>query len=210
MTRMTDQPLTAAVSDLIVGGLPEWRLRYVTHYITQNLPRQLRLQELSAVVHMSPYHFAHLFKKSTGVPPRRFVLQRRIEEAEALLTAPEVPIAAVARSVGFRTPSHFSTTFRRFTGCTPSDYRRDGGRGGSASVEAHGPRSLTSRLPKRDGPPASSSVPARMRFALATSARGARAASPTDFGTNAKAEERRLRSDDSGPGTPDGSPASGS
>jgi AraC-like DNA-binding protein len=175
MTTMTDQPLAAAVSDLIVGGLPEWRLRHVTHYIAQNLPRPLRLQELSAVVHMSPYHFAHLFKKSTGVPPRRFVLQRRIEEAQALLAAPELPIAAVARSVGFGTPSHFSTTFRRFTGFTPSDYRRDGGRGG-----------------------------------LATSARGARAASTTDVGTNAKAEERRLRSDDSGPGTPDRSPASGS
>ena len=110
--------------DLIVGGLSEWRLRRVTQYIGQNLQRPLRLEELSAVVHMSPYHFAHLFKRRTGVSPHRFILQRRIEKASELLAAPTLPIAAVGRSVGFRTPSHFSTTFRRITGFTPSGYRR--------------------------------------------------------------------------------------
>ena len=35
--------------------------------------------ELSALVHMSPYHFARLFKRSTGVPPHRFLVCRRID-----------------------------------------------------------------------------------------------------------------------------------
>jgi AraC family transcriptional regulator len=65
--------------------------------------------ELSTVVHMSPYHFARLFKQSTGVPPHHFVLGQRI--------------AAVARLVGFRTPSHFTTSFWRMIGITPSAYR---------------------------------------------------------------------------------------
>src|SRR5207253_1610212 len=81
--------------------------------------RELRLAELSAVVHMSPYHFARLFKRSTGVPPHRFVVRRRIDEARALLATQTVAIAEIARLVGFRTPSHFATTFRRITGMTP-------------------------------------------------------------------------------------------
>jgi AraC family transcriptional regulator len=108
------------------GELPAYRLRRVTEYIEENLQGALRLAELSAVVHMSPYHFARLFKRSTGVPPHQFLLRHRIEEARGLLAAQRVPIAEIARSVGFRTPSHFTTTFRRVTGMTPSAYRSSG------------------------------------------------------------------------------------
>ena len=105
------------------GELPAYRLRRVAQYIHDNLQRELRLADLSAVVHMSPYHFARLFKRSTGVPPHQFLLRHRIAEARGLLAAQKVPIAEIARSVGFRTPSHFTTTFRRVTGMTPSAYR---------------------------------------------------------------------------------------
>ena len=115
----------AAMADVTTTGgeLPAYRVRRVAQYIRENLRRELRLAELSAVVHMSPYHFARLFKRSTGVPPHRFLVRHRIDEACALLAARKVPIAEIARSVGFRTPSHFTTTFRRVTGMTPSAYR---------------------------------------------------------------------------------------
>ena len=73
------------------GGLPWARLRRVTEHIQDNLGRDLRLAELSGLVHMSPYHFARLFKRSTGVSPHRFLLRRRIDRAMALLAAPAVP-----------------------------------------------------------------------------------------------------------------------
>ena len=63
------------------GGLPGARLRRVTEYIDANLRRVLSLDELSAQVHMSRFHFARLFKRSTGLSPHRFVLQRRIDRA---------------------------------------------------------------------------------------------------------------------------------
>ena len=108
------------------GELPAYRLRRVAQHIRENLQQELRLADLSAVVHMSPFHFARLFKRSTGVPAHQFLLRHRIEEARGLLAAQRVPIAEIARSVGFRTPSHFTTTFRRVTGMTPSAYRSRG------------------------------------------------------------------------------------
>ena len=104
-------------------GLPQFKLRRVTEYIKSNLSRTVRLAELGAVVHMSPYHFARLFKLSTGVSPHRFLLRERMEQAAALLAAPGLSVSAVARSVGFRTSAHFATTFRRMTGVTPTKYR---------------------------------------------------------------------------------------
>ena len=107
----------------VVAGLPESKLRRVTAYIESNLQRELRLTELAAVTHMSPYHFARLFKRATGVSPHRFVVHRRIDAATLLLTQSTSSISSIARAVGFRTASHFATTVRRITGMTPSAYR---------------------------------------------------------------------------------------
>ena len=112
-----------------IGGLPG-AARRVLEYIEANLHRNPPLSELCALAHMSAFHFARLFKQSTGVPPHRFVVRRRIEHAKALLASDGAPIALVARSVGFRTPGHFTTVFRRTTGMTPGAYR----------VVAHEPR----------------------------------------------------------------------
>ena len=131
-------PATIGLADGTNSELPACRLQRVTQYIQENLQRELRLAELSALVHMSPYHFARLFRRSTGVPPHKFVVRRRIDEACALLAARTVPIAEIARLVGFRTSSHFTTTFRRVTGMTPSVYRNGAGAAGvrSSSVAA--------------------------------------------------------------------------
>ena len=119
-----------------VRALPARRLRRVTEYIRQNLDKGLSLGELAAVVCMSPYHFARLFKYSTGVPPHRFVVRQRIAQARAWLARPELSIAQISRLVGFRTPSHFTTVFRRLSGVTPRRYRLAArGGGGSARIE---------------------------------------------------------------------------
>ena len=134
-------PATTGVADGTSSDLPAYRLRRVTQYIEENLQRELRLAELSALVHMSPYHFARLFRRSTGVPPHKFLVRRRIDEARVLLAARPAPIAEIARLVGFRTPSHFTTTFRRITGMTPSAYRSSGAGAagvGGTSVSATG------------------------------------------------------------------------
>jgi len=105
------------------GTLPWGRLRRVIEYIQQNLDKDLPLAELAALVCMSPYHFARLFKRSTGVPPHRFVIRQRIARASAILARPELSIAQISRLVGFRTASHFTTVFRHVTGITPKGYR---------------------------------------------------------------------------------------
>jgi AraC family transcriptional regulator len=106
-----------------MSGLPGAQLRHVTEFIDDNLTRALPLSELSAEAHMSQYHFARLFKESTGLPPHRFVVRRRIERACTLLLDGQLSIDAIARAVGFRTRSHFSMVFHRQTGSPPTVYR---------------------------------------------------------------------------------------
>jgi AraC family transcriptional regulator len=112
-------PETSSGSPALSGS----RFRRVAEYIQQNLDKDLSVAELAAVVYMSPYHFARLFKDRTGVPPHRFVVRQRIARARGVLVTPELSIAQVSRRVGFRTPSHFTTVFRRVLGVTPRAYR---------------------------------------------------------------------------------------
>ena len=107
------------------NGLPGARLRRVTEFIEDNLPRALPLAELSALAQLSPCHLTRLFKRATGVSPHQFIVRRRIDRARVLLAARELSIRAVGHAVGFRSFSHFSATFRRVTGTTPSVYQTD-------------------------------------------------------------------------------------
>lgn len=102
--------------------LPGSRLRRVTDYIEAHMTEDLTLARLGAVICMSPYHFARLFKRSTGLSPHRFVVHTRIEHATALLAA-DLSIRRISQMVGFRTVSHFTSVFRRVTGTTPRAYR---------------------------------------------------------------------------------------
>ena len=113
----------AIAADGVAAGLPAWRVRRVTSHIAQNLDRPLPLTELAAVVHMSPFHFARLFRQNTGHPPHRFVIRQRVARASELLARSGLTIAEISRRVGFGTPSHFTAVFRRVSGVTPTGYR---------------------------------------------------------------------------------------
>jgi AraC family transcriptional regulator len=106
------------------GGLPGRKLRTVLEYIHQHLVADLTLRELAAVAHVSPYDFAQLFKISTGLSPRQYVIARRVERAKQLLRGEDdLTLAQVGGRAGFRDQGHFTRFFKRFFGVTPKRFR---------------------------------------------------------------------------------------
>jgi AraC family transcriptional regulator len=106
------------------GVLPKGKLRAVMEYIHEHLDAELSLDHLAAVAHMSPYHFARLFRNSTGLPPHQFVIARRVERAKELLRERDrPPLAEVATEVGFSDQSHFTRHFKRLVGVTPRHFQ---------------------------------------------------------------------------------------
>lgn len=119
------------------------QLRRVIEHINRNLSGELSLAELAAVANISPYHFAHGFKQTVGIPPHRYVVERRIEQAKQLLLDDGQPIADIALEAGFSSQSHMTTVFRRVLGVTPKVYRDSHGRidaGRTESSLVTGPR----------------------------------------------------------------------
>ena len=100
-----------------------YTLRRVTDYIEDNLTKDLTLAQIAGVAHMSPHYFSRAFRKSTGIPPHRYVIDRRIEKAKTLLSNNRLPLVEVGLSAGFQNQSHFTTLFHKRTGVTPKVYR---------------------------------------------------------------------------------------
>lgn len=110
------------------GGLPEVRLRRVLDYIEVHLGEDTSLRQLAEVARLSPDHFATLFRQSVGMPPHRYVLERRIARAKELLASMQLTLTEIGFALGYTSQPHFITMFRKLTGMTPGAYRRLTGR----------------------------------------------------------------------------------
>lgn len=120
-----EAPSSQAKRSHLRGGLSPAALRRVQLFVEANLGRTIHLHDLAARAALSPYHFARAFKTSAGMTPRTYVEQRRVEQAKKLLTESSQSLAQVAMEVGFGTQSRLTSTFKRRTGFTPGEYRRE-------------------------------------------------------------------------------------
>jgi AraC family transcriptional regulator len=106
------------------GALPRGRLRPVVEYIEEHLDAGPRLEQMAAVAHLSPYHFARQFKRATGLAPHQYVIMRRVERAKQILQAgTDLSLAEVAQNAGFSDQSQFTYHFRRLVGVTPGRFQ---------------------------------------------------------------------------------------
>lgn len=106
------------------NGLPQRKLQQAIEYINENLREDLTISAIANHLEMSQYYFSRLFKQSTGISPYHYVMQRRIERAKHLLRTTSLSVAAIAAQVGFSTQNQLAIQFRKFTGTTPSGYRK--------------------------------------------------------------------------------------
>jgi AraC family transcriptional regulator len=106
-----------------VSPLEAWRVKMAVDFIDRRIDQSMTSAELGAAVGLSPMHFAARFRAATGTSPHTFILRRRIEHAQTLLTTTKSTVADIAFSVGFRTQAHFTTVFRRHVDDTPHRWR---------------------------------------------------------------------------------------
>ena len=89
-----------------------------------NLDGKLPLSQLAEKCGLSTRHFARAFRQSTGVPPHRWLLSRRVDRAKDLLRDPALSLAEVALACGFADQSHFTRMFTTLVGLSPGLWRR--------------------------------------------------------------------------------------
>lgn len=107
-------------------GLAPWQLRK----IHQRLEAALQigypgLDELARLCGISQSHLMRTFKASTGWPIHKYIAADRLGAAKRLLLEDDLNSKEISSRLGFRSPAYFATAFRRMTGKTPTEFRRE-------------------------------------------------------------------------------------
>jgi AraC family transcriptional activator FtrA len=111
-----EQPVPAAHGDDPVGA--------VIAQVLSRIDQQLSVEQLASQAHLSPRQFSRRFKATTGSPPGRWLIDRRIDASLPLLERDSRGIEEIAHITGFPTPSAFRKHFRRRIGLSPQAYRQ--------------------------------------------------------------------------------------
>ncbi|MCW6508785.1 helix-turn-helix transcriptional regulator [Lichenifustis flavocetrariae] len=117
------------------GGLPvhpnrrtpclaPWQEKLVKEVMAARLDGALTLTELAALCQLSVSHFTRAFGNTVGTPPYRWLLDRRLERAMALLSGAGLSLIEISLACGFANQSHFTRTFTRYIGVSPGEWRR--------------------------------------------------------------------------------------
>ncbi|HEX5025773.1 MAG TPA: helix-turn-helix domain-containing protein [Agriterribacter sp.] len=92
--------------------------------LRQNLSHQWTVEEMAALVGLGITAFSEKVKTFTGFSPLNYLINIRISEAIRKLKRHDMNLTDIALGTGFYSSQHFSTTFKKLTGYTPSQFRR--------------------------------------------------------------------------------------
>lgn len=114
----------AAATPSPVGELAPWQVRELEEWVEAHLHEPISIGALARIARVSPSYLAKGFVKAFGVPPHRWLLQRRIECAQQLMRSSDASLCDVACACGFADQSHFTRVFARYVNETPGRWRR--------------------------------------------------------------------------------------
>ncbi len=96
----------------------------IREYIDSNCESPFSLEDIAAYFFVSPKHVIRIFKAKYGIPPMQYALQKRIETACHLLARTQLRITEISDVLCFSSSKHFSNTFHKHMGISPSAFRK--------------------------------------------------------------------------------------
>lgn len=102
-------------------------VKQVCLYIDARLEYDLGREEIAEFARFHPAYLSRLFKKETGISLSDYILQARIKKAQQLLVNTSSTVTEIASKAGYVNYTHFTKMFKKYTGLTPQQYRRQNG-----------------------------------------------------------------------------------
>lgn len=102
----------------------DWLMERALDYIHSYYKSDIKIQEVAGVINISPNYFSTLFKQKTGKNFNEYVNHMRVEEAKTLLAETPFKVSEISEQVGFHEYKYFVEVFKKFSGVTPTKYRK--------------------------------------------------------------------------------------
>lgn len=96
----------------------------IRYYISEHITETISREALAAYVGFSPDYLSSYFKKETGSTLNQYIHSEKIRFAQRMLLQTDLPVSVIAQNLGFETSSYFTALFKKTTGMTPWEYRR--------------------------------------------------------------------------------------
>lgn len=100
-------------------------VRICKNYIFNHIFEDITINKLAEIVHLNPIYLSQLFKKETGQSLGKYIQQEKINEAKKMLIQSDSSIAEICMLLQFSDQSYFTSAFKKYTGVTPSQYRKN-------------------------------------------------------------------------------------
>jgi AraC-like DNA-binding protein len=120
--RLLQAEQVSRLLDAAAGERADDPLTEVIRYAREHLAEPLTVADLAGRARMSQSALTARFTETTGMGPYQFLKRVRLDRAGTLLVRDGLPVSEVARTVGYTSPSHFTSEFKRFFGVTPRRY----------------------------------------------------------------------------------------
>lgn len=96
----------------------------VCFYIDAKLEYDLGREEIAEFIGFHPAYLSRLFKKEKGISLSDYILEARIKKAQELLETTNATVTEIASKAGYLNYTHFTKMFKKYTGITPQQYRK--------------------------------------------------------------------------------------
>jgi len=100
------------------------RLQPVLNYIESNLEDKLTNGDLATIMDLDTVYFTNLFSRIIGQSPNQFIIRKRLERSQLLLTTTDLKVKEIAWQCGFDNHMYFSSLFKKKLNMTPTLYRK--------------------------------------------------------------------------------------
>lgn len=128
--RLADS-LAALVEELAdeVGSMQDHKVRHevaqAKQLIADKLAEDITLSQIAGYVGLRDHYFSRLFRQETGESFNEYVMRLRMDKALLLLATTSLKVYEIAEQVGIPNYRYFYVLFRKWTGSTPTDYKKD-------------------------------------------------------------------------------------
>ena len=137
-TRVPNIKLSNLISDIVTslilekGYIPDQQqydrykkdIAYAISYIESHFDRNIKIEEIASLLHISKYYFIKIFKNYIGITPYEYLINFRINTSKELLKSTQLSMDEIANRIGYPDASSFIRSFRKTVGLTPLKYRR--------------------------------------------------------------------------------------
>jgi two-component system response regulator YesN len=110
--------------DIVMNEAGNFIVKNALTYIKQNYMQKLKLSDVADQVYVSQWHLSKLLNRYMSQSFSELLNKERIENAKKLLKDPELRVGDVSEIVGFLEVAHFSRVFKKLTGISANEYRR--------------------------------------------------------------------------------------